>query len=158
LTVAWLSRSLSTGLLAVAPTALAVLWPMGAMGLLAIPIGVATSTFCAITLGVGVDYAVHLLEGIRRLGTDPRDLPALGLAARVERVSKAVREVAPAVIADAAAVSLGFGLLAFSQVPANARLGVLIAVALVASALLTLLGLSAFLITWSWQSIAKSAA
>jgi len=158
LVVAWLSRSLHTGLLAVAPTALAVLWLMGAMGLLAIPIGVATSTFCAITLGVGVDYAVHLLERIRRLGTDPRELPALARAARVERVSKAVREVAPAVTADAVAVSLGFGLLAFSQVPANARLGVLIAVALLASALLTLLGLSAFLIAWSRQSVAKSAA
>ena len=46
-------------------------------------------------------------------------------------------------------LTMGFGLLAFSQLPANARLGVLIAVALVASALLTLLGLSAWLIAWT---------
>jgi predicted RND superfamily exporter protein len=158
LAVAWLSGSRRVALLALAPTALALLWLMGALGHLAIPIGVATSTFCAITLGVGVDYAVHLLEGIRRLGSDPGDLCALGPAARLERVSRAVREVAPAVVADASAVSLGFGVLAFSQVPANARLGVSIGVALVASALLTLLGLAAFLLVWPRHGSASSAA
>ena len=38
------------------PASLAVLWLFGLMGWLGIPLGVATSMFCAITLGIGVDY------------------------------------------------------------------------------------------------------
>lgn len=138
LTIAFLNRSLAMGLLTLAPTAVAVSWLAGAMGFLGIPIGVATSTFCAITLGIGVDYAVHLLERWR-----------LDRAARLggpATVAAAVCEASPAIVADAAAVALGFGLLGFSRVPANARLGLVIALALVASAALTLVGLAATLV------------
>jgi len=43
------------------------------------------------------------------------------------------------------AIALGFGLLGLSQVPANARLGLLVAFALTASCVLTLGGLAALL-------------
>jgi predicted RND superfamily exporter protein len=87
--------------------------------------------FCAIALGIGVDYAIHFLEPIRR-GTP---------------VGTALDEVGPAILADAVAIALGFGLLVISQVPANARFGGLVAFTLVASCLLTLGGLGALL---SW--------
>lgn len=45
--------------------------------------------------------------------------------------------------ADTAAVTFGFGVLVLSQVPANAALGLLVALALVASCGLTLVGLGA---------------
>ncbi|MCH8150383.1 MAG: MMPL family transporter [Planctomycetes bacterium] len=38
----------------------------GAMGLFGVPLGVATSMFAGMTLGIGVDYAIHLLERYRR--------------------------------------------------------------------------------------------
>lgn len=128
-----LARSLRIGAWTVLPTGVAVLWLLGAMGWLRIPMGVATSTFCAIALGIGVDYAVHLLDRIRRA-------EAIG---RPERIPGAVREAAPAIVADALAVALGFGVLTLSRVPANARLGLLVAVALLAAAALTLVGLPA---------------
>lgn len=124
--------------LAILPTAVAVLWLLGAMGWLGIPLGVATSTFCAISLGIGVDYAVHYLERVRRGSADPQGL------------TRAARQAAPAILADAVAVAAGFGVLAFSRVPANARLGIIIAVTLLASAILTLLGLSALL---AWRPV-----
>lgn len=135
--VVWgLGRSLPMALLAVAPTACAVVWVLGAMGWLGIPLGVATSMFCAITLGIGVDYAIHLLGGFRRARLTGRSEPAL----------HALREAGPAILFDALAIAAGFGLLLFSQVPANARLGLLVAAALFASCCLTLLGLGALLI------------
>lgn len=136
LAVALLTRSWSTGLLAVLPASVAVLWVFGAMGWLAVPLGVATSMFCAITLGVGVDHGIHYLESVRR----HRET---GEGAGGPRA--ALAEAGPAIVTDAVAIAAGFGLLAVSQVPANARLGLLVAAALLASALLTLGGLGALL-------------
>lgn len=135
LAVCLLTRSLTTGLLAVLPVSAAVLWVFGAMGWAGIPLGVATSMFCAITLGIGVDYAIHFLESRRRRRE----------AGEARPVEAAVAEAGPAIVTDAAAIALGFGLLAVSQVPANARLGLLVAVALASAALLTLAGLGALL-------------
>ncbi len=135
LTVWLLYRSFTTALLALLPVSLAVLMTFGAIGWLGIPLGVATSMFCAITLGIGVDYAIHLLESHRRAMAGGDREPTL----------TAVAETSPAIIADTLAISLGFGLLGFSQVPANARLGLLVAVALGASSVLTLTGLAALL-------------
>jgi predicted RND superfamily exporter protein len=128
--------SLRRGAVAIAPTALAVVWVSGGMGWLSIPIGVATSTFCAIVFGIGVDYAIHFLA---RLRLAPDALPR-------ERALRAVREAGPAIAGDACAVAAGFGVLGLSQVPANARLGLLVSASLAASALLTLVGLAAFAI------------
>jgi predicted RND superfamily exporter protein len=133
--VCLLARSLVTGLLAVAPAAVAVLWVFGFMGWAGIPLGVATSMFCAITLGIGVDYAIHFLERRRRRRQEGHPAP----------VSAAVADAGPAIVADTAAIALGFGLLGISQVPANARLGLLVALALASGCLLTLVGLGALL-------------
>jgi len=130
-----LYRSVRIGLLTILPASLASLWMFGLMGWAGIPLGVATSMFCAIALGVGVDYAIHFMERYERQETGT---PA-------ERVLAALREAGPAITSDTFAIALGFGLLGLSQVPSNARLGLLVAVALVASWILTLGGLGALL-------------
>ena len=130
-----LYRSLRAGLYAILPASLAVLWTFGLMGWLGIPLGVATSMFCAITLGIGVDYAIHFVERFR----------AARAEGRADALPSAIRSAGPAIVMDAAAVALGLGLLTFSQVPANARLGILAAFALTAGCLLTLGGLGALL-------------
>lgn len=127
--------SLAVGLVVVAPVAAAVLWIFGVMGWLGIPIGVATSMFCAVTLGIGIDYGIHLFDRFRREAAAGARRPALA----------AVLHAGPAIVADAAAIALGFGILAFSRVPASRALGLLVAGALAASCLLTLAGQGAWL-------------
>ena len=139
--VALLLRSARRALVALLPTAVAVVWVFGLMGWLDIAIGVATSTFCAITFGIGVDFAIHFLERVHRAGPDTRGGRDGGLG----RVVQGLREAGPAIGADALAVALGFGVLGFSQVPANARLGLLVAASLLAATVLTLVGLGALL-------------
>ena len=136
-----LYRSLRVALYAISPVVVAVLWVFGAMGWSGMPLGVATSMFCAITLGVAVDYAIHFIERFRRAR-------AVGLPQPAE---VAVREAGPAIATDTVAVALGFGLLVVSQAPSNARLGMLVAMALVAGLLLTLGGLGAALANTSEQ-------
>src|SRR6185436_9757579 len=128
LIVALLFRSVRAGLACIAPTAVAVAWTFGIMGWLGIPIGVATSMFCAVTLGIGDDYGIHFFERFQAAEKAGSPQPRLAASAAA----------GPSILIDSLAISLGFGLLAFSQVPTNRRLGLLIAVALMSACLLTL--------------------
>ncbi|HXU32220.1 MAG TPA: MMPL family transporter [Thermoanaerobaculia bacterium] len=135
LTVAFGMRRWGAGLAAIVPALGAILWTFGVMGWIGVPLGVATSMFCAITLGIGDDYAIHFLER--------RELAKSQGEARPTRV--ALVEAGPAILWDALVIALGFGLLALSQVPANRRLGLLLGLALLTAAAFTLTGLSAVL-------------
>jgi predicted RND superfamily exporter protein len=121
----------------VLPSALAVLVNFGVMGWFGISLGVATSMFAGMTLGIGVDFAIHLLAGCeqaRRNGASP-----------TEALARAMTLTGPAVLINTLAISLGFGVLLLSQVPANARLGLLTVLGLVNCLIATLLILPALL-------------
>ncbi len=136
LTVAFGLRRPSAGLASILPALGAILWTFGLMGWLGIPLGVATSMFCAITLGIGDDYAIHFLD---------RRVRALA-EGEAQPTRVALLESGPAILWDALVIALGFGLLAASQVPVNRRLGILLGLALLAAATVTLSGLSAVFI------------
>lgn len=135
LLIAVLYRSAVTGLIGALPSSAAVLWVLGGMGWAGVPLGVATSMFCAISLGVGVDYAIHFLERYHLRVAEGHPGPSW----------LALRETGPGIAANALAISLGFGLLVVSKVPANAHLGLLVAAALLSGCVLTLAGLGSLL-------------
>ncbi|MCH8967042.1 MAG: MMPL family transporter, partial [Planctomycetes bacterium] len=132
-----LSRSLVFGMLSVLPCALAVLMNFAFMGWSGMPLGVATSMFAGMTLGIGVDFAIHLLERYRRAVSRGLDVDAA--------IADALCATGPAIVIDAIAVALGFGILTLSQVPANARLGGLVVVSIAGCLAATLLVLPALL-------------
>ncbi len=131
LLIALLSRSVRQGLLCIVPSALAVLLSFAAMGWLGIPLGVATSMFAGMTLGVGVDYVVHLVDRHRRAKAAGRTDEAAA--------AEALAETGPPITIDTLGVGLSFSVLLISQVPANARLGGLLAFSLLVCLAATLL-------------------
>ncbi|HYE07054.1 MAG TPA: MMPL family transporter [Planctomycetota bacterium] len=90
----------------------------GFMGWVGMPLGVATSMFGAQLIGVGVDFAIHVAA---ELGAPPRPADQAGLRRALDRV-------APAVLANAAILGLGFSVLMASSLLPNARLGLLMLV------------------------------
>lgn len=127
-----LLRSVRSAVVGILPASLAVACVFGAMGWLGIPLGVATSMFCAITLGIGVDYAIHFVaarERARAQGAENATLSAL-------------RNSGPPILTDMSVIAVSFAWMTLSQVPANGRLGVLVALALGLACTLTLLGLA----------------
>jgi hypothetical protein len=127
---ALLTRSFRRGLYSVVPPALAVLLDFAAMGWLAVPLGVATSMFAAMTLGIGADYSIHLLERARRAGAPG--------APTGDALVNAAAVTGPAITVDALSVGLSFAVLLLSSVPATARLGGLVALSLFACLAATL--------------------
>jgi hypothetical protein len=113
---ALLGRSLRLGLLCLLPPALAVLVNFSLMGWAGIPLGVATSMFSAMAIGLGVDFAIHLTERFGSLG-----------AARPagDRLREALSVAGPAISTSGIGLAGGFGVMMLSRVPAVGRLGFL---------------------------------
>ncbi len=139
LTAAWLMASLSfrsmvAGALAIIPVVLAILWIYAVMGFTGIWLGVGTSMFAAIAIGIAVDFAVHTLDRlivlVRHEGLTIEDAFA-----------RLFPSTGRALLFNFTAVLLGFGVLTTSQVPPLVRFGSLVAVAVSSSfvASLTLL-------------------
>ncbi len=131
------SRSLRYSAFTVAPILLAVLLNFGVMGFTGIPFGVATSMFSAIILGIGIDYAIHLVSKMDRV-------PA-GLG-RVETVSAAFASTGRAILWDALVVLAGFLILLLSRMPPNRTLGLMVSLGIAVSLVATYLVLP---VLWS---------
>ncbi len=131
LTLVVLLRSVRSAAVAALPATLAVACVFGAMGWLQIPLGVATSMFCSIALGIGVDYATHFVAAGQRARVEGAENPT----------ASALRDAGPPILTDMAVVAVSFAWMSLSQVPSNARLGGLVALALGLSCTFTLLGL-----------------
>jgi Cu/Ag efflux pump CusA len=129
-------RSFKLACLAVLPVSLAVLWNFGVMGWFGVPLGVATSTFSAIALGMGVDFALHWLARFR-LSQDQE-----GDWQQALRVTGA--RTGGAILLNAAVLVVGFGIMFLSRVPPNQRLGVLMCANLAACLTASLVLLPAF--------------
>jgi len=122
------------------PSLLAVVIKFAIMGWSDIPLGVATSMFAAMTLGIGVNCTIHLLEGFSQAQAAGKSVS--------EALSQSLRLTGPPALINTLAVSLGFGVLMLSQVPANARLGLLLVLGLVNCFIASLLLLPVLLQWW----------
>ena len=128
------------GCYCILPSLLAVVIKFAVMGWAGIPLGVATSMFAAMTLGIGVNCAIHLLEGCRQA--------RVAGASPTEALNRSLGLTGPPALINTLAMSVGFGVLMLSQVPANARLGILLVLGLVNCFVVSLLLLPALLHWW----------
>jgi predicted RND superfamily exporter protein len=132
-----LFRSLRWGLICMVPAGLAVTVTFAMMGWTGMPLGVATSMFASMVLGIGVDFAIHLVERYR--------VTAPQAPNRHAAIIESLIATGPAVVINALAVALGFGILVLSQVPANAQLGAITVVSLLSCLAATLLVIPALI-------------
>lgn len=139
-----LGRSWLYGLYCTLPCALSLPLVFAAMGWLGIPLGVATSMFAAMILGAGVDFAIHMLDRFR---LDRAARPEAGVS---EIIRGAIRETGFPVTVNAVALSAGMLVLTLSQVPANARLGILLAIGLLSCLFVSMILLPAML---RWRAL-----
>ncbi len=124
-------RSVTTGLIAVVPVAVTILTIYAVMGALGIYLEPATSMFAAISVGVGVDFAIHLLDRLRE-----------AQRAGDGGLHTAIRAAMPATVRacffNAAALGLGFATLMASDLPTLQRFGGLVTLAVFSSFAVTL--------------------
>lgn len=125
-------RSVASGLVSVTPVCFAVLVLYACMGYTGVYLEPATSMFAAIALGVGVDFAIHLVDKLREaLRMHDGDVGAA--------VDHALPPIARACFFNATALGLGFAVLMVSELSTLQRFGALIAVAAFTSFLAALI-------------------
>ena len=110
------------GVISVVPVAVTVLVLYACMGFLNIYLEPATSMFAAIALGVGVDFAIHLVDGLHKSMIEhDGDLFTV--------VQQTLAPIARACFFNSTALGIGFAVLLISDLPTLIRFGGLITVA-----------------------------
>ena len=135
--VSFLFVSFVVGSLSMVPLCLSVLVNFGIMGIAGIPLDAATILVASISIGVGVDYSIHLLK---RLIEDKK---RSGEAQELFRVS--VRSVGRAIIINTITLFAGFMVFAFSSFLTVAYFGILTAMTLLISCITSLAVIPAIL-------------
>jgi hypothetical protein len=125
-----LLRSLLLGLLVVVPVTLTTLIMAGIAGYFAIPLDVSTALAAGVAIGVGVDYAVHLIFRYRRAYHATED--------HQQALAASLRGVGKTILFNAAVVTAGFAVLFFSVFPPHVKLGYFVSGYMVLSCLVAL--------------------
>jgi uncharacterized protein len=102
-------KSITAGLIGSIPLAFAVVCTFGIMGLLGIKLNIVTALLSSISIGVGVDYTIHLFWRLR-------SETALGKSLN-EAIPVALSTTGRGIIINALSVIVGFSVLFFSAFP-----------------------------------------
>ncbi len=130
LLVALMLRSLRAACVAVLPVVTGVLFTFVTLVIFDAPLGIASSMFASIALGIGVDYSIHLAVESREAC---HTAPNLRVALR-----RSYSITAPSIIVSACTITLGFAVLTLSSVVPNRMLGMLVCISLSICAFMTL--------------------
>ncbi|MFQ6033990.1 MAG: MMPL family transporter, partial [Candidatus Bipolaricaulia bacterium] len=133
-------RSLRAGLLGIVPVALTILVNFSILGYFGIGLDSFTAMIASITIGLGIDYAIHFTHRLRREFERSGD----ERAALIETL----QTTGVAIAINSFSVGAGFAVLLLAGGQHIRLLGGLTAVALLVSALFTLIVLPALTLLW----------
>ncbi|WP_254279179.1 efflux RND transporter permease subunit [Haloarcula marina] len=129
----------SLGIANVIPVVVTVALLAGTMRLLRIPFNAITATMLAITIGLGVDYSVHVTH---RFADEIHDYDL------VTALDRTVRGTGGALLGSMLTTVFGIGVLALAVFPAIGQFGILTALSIAYAFLTSLLVLPSVLVIW----------
>ena len=119
-------RSIRFALVGIVPILLVVAWLYGFMYVFGYGINLVTATIGAISIGIGIDFAIHFTMRYRE--------ELLRHETRIEAIRAAGGGTGVALLASALSSVVGFAILAFAPMPMFASYGLLTAVMIVMAA------------------------
>ena len=131
-------RSIRLGLVSIVPILMTVALLYAFMYVAGFSINIVTATIGAVSIGIGIDFAIHYTMRYRE------ELTATGV--RLDAVRRASKGTGVALLASAASSVIGFGILSFAPMPLFASYGLLTAVMIAMAAVTTLLVLPSLLV------------
>lgn len=128
--------------LAVLPIVLVLLWVLGTMVLLGFSYNVVTALITALSVGIGVDYTIHITHRfVEEHEHRAKSIP--------DAISSTMHTTGGALIGSALTTALGFSVLVFSPIPPMGQFGLLTAIAVVYSLIAAVVVLPPMLVTWA---------
>jgi predicted RND superfamily exporter protein len=133
-------RSLFLGLITLLPLILVIAWTLGGMYFFNIPLNVVTVTISAITVGLGIDYGVHISQRF----IEDLDRIKDGICA----LSVSVSHTGSALFGSALTTVIGFAILSFAIIPPLAQFGQVTALSITFAFLASVFVLPTLLLLW----------
>ena len=133
-------RRPTLGVIAVGPIVLVLIWILGTMALLDIPYGLITSIITALSIGIGVDYTIHVIHRYREEFSRVRNPE--------EAAVRTLATTGSALLGSALTTALGFGVLMFSPLAGIQQFGVTAAISIAYSLLMSILVVPPAMTVW----------
>lgn len=128
--------------LSVLPIGLVLIWVLGTMALLGYSYNVITAMITALSIGIGVDYTIHVTHRF----VEEREHGSHSLS---DALSKVMTTTGGALIGSALTTALGFLVLVFAPVPPMGQFGVLTAITVVYALIASIVVLPPMLVIWA---------
>ena len=141
-------RDILLGLISLIPVSISIVWVLGTMYYIGYTLNALTITVTSITIGIGIDYAIHAVERFRLI------------ADRTGDISRSVRETIAhtggALLIAALTTVLGFIILVLAPIPPQQQFGFILAVTITYSFLTSIFLLPLVLYRWAkWRKKIK---
>ena len=133
-------RQAALAFIAVGPIVLVLIWVLGTMALLGIPYTIITSIITALSIGIGVDYTIHIIYRYREEYTLDRDPER----AAVQTLST----TGSALLGSALTTALGLGVLVASPLAASQHFGITAAITIAYSLIVSILVVPPAMTIW----------
>ena len=137
----WLTvRQPALAFVAVVPTVLVLVSVLGTMALLDIPYTIITSIITALSIGIGVDYTIHLIHRYREEFTRLRNPERAAI--------QTLATTGSALLGSALTTALGIGVLAASPMAASQQFGITAAITIAYSLIVSVLVVPPAMTVW----------
>ncbi len=136
------------GLLTMIPVVISSIWIMGTIYIAGYTLNVMTVMITSLTIGLGITYAIHVVERFRLVADKTGDV--------LHAVEEAIENTGQAVMMAAITTVAGFIVLIFSPMPPEQQFGFLTATTIIYSFLTTMLMIPPLLLLWGkWRKKRK---
>lgn len=139
-------RQPALGLIAVGPIVFVLICVLGTMALLNIPYTLVTSIITALSIGIGVDYTIHVIHRYREEYTRTRNPERAAI--------QTLRTTGAALLGSALTTAFGFGVLIASPLLASQQFGITATITIVYSLLVSILVVLPAMVVWgAYQNV-----
>ncbi len=136
----YLGKGPLLGAITILPLVFVITWTFGAMYFFGIPLNPVTVTIAAITVGLGIDFSIHLTQ---RFNEDTENIPHPECA-----ICVSAGHTGSALFGSAATTIAGFGILSFAVIPPLAQFGQVSALSIFFAFIAAVFVSPTFLLVW----------
>ncbi len=133
-------RSVTLGIITMIPVGFTIVWILGTMYYIGYTLNALTITVTSITIGIGIDYAIHSTERFRFVADKTGDV--------VQAVGETISHTGGALFIAAMTTTFGFGILMLAPIPPQQQFGLIIAVTIIFAFITSVLILPLALVRW----------
>ncbi len=137
----WITlRQPALGFIAVAPIVLVLIWVLGTMALLGIPYTIITSITTALSIGIGVDYTIHVIYRYREEFANRRNPETAAI--------RTLATTGSALLGSALTTALGFAVLTLSPLQSFEHFGITAAITITYALIVSILVVPPAMTVW----------